>query len=521
MSNPKPKPMSIPTSIPTHSPAAPTLTHKLAQFICTDADRLVTPAVRHAAVRALLDTVAVTIAGGADDAVRRLESSLEPSFAASPVLSAAASPASSLKAPAQQAGTSQGCYSPWSGTRHGAADAALLYGMAGHMFDYDDVSMLAVCHPSAPVLSALIAACGGDLRARSVSGHAVLTALCVGTEVLIRLGQAMGFRHYELGFHATATLGTVGAAAAVARLAGLDPVRTGHALAIAASMSGGLQKNFGSMVKPLHVGLAAANGLRAVRMAQAGMLGASEAFEAGGFLRAFSGGATDHWPPALRLGEPFALAHPGFEQKRYPCCYMMHKIIEATLWLKRQSGCTLDQVRRVRINMPQGGTRPLIHPFPKNGLHGKFSAPYAVVASLADGRMDLASFTDEAVLREGIQARLQDVDVMEVAEVAEVVDGVQKAGGQTAAPDLGRLPVSVMLMLHDGSVLEHTVVASPGSPDDPLTLAQLRHKWTDCFGRGLPTLAASHVGELFDQGLDFDSINPASLWLDRIFTAPD
>ena len=503
--------MSIPTPTPTPTPAAPTLTHKLAQFICTDADRLVTPAVRHAAVRALLDTVAVTVAGGADDAVRRLESSLEASLAASP--------ARSLKAPVQEAATPQGCRSPWSGTRHGAADAALLYGMASHMFDYDDVSMLAVCHPSAPVLSALIAACSGDLRARPVSGHAVLTALCVGTEVLIRLGQAMGFRHYELGFHATATLGTVGAAAAVARLAGLDPVRTGHALAIAASMSGGLQKNFGSMVKPLHVGLAAANGLRAVRMAQAGMVGASEAFEAGGFLRAFSGGGTDQWPRDLRLGEPFALAQPGFEQKRYPCCYMMHKIIEATLWLKRQSGCTLDQVRRVRVSMPQGGTRPLIHPFPKNGLHGKFSAPYAVVASLADGRIDLASFTDEAVLRAGIQARLQDIDVMEVAEAVEAVDGLQKAGGQTAAPDLGRLPVSVLLMLHDGSVLEHTVVASPGSPDDPLTPDQLRHKWTDCFGRGLPTLAASHAGELFDQGLDFDSINPASLWLDRIFTA--
>ena len=493
----------------------PTLTNKLAQFICTDADLLVTPAVRHAAVRALLDTVAVTLAGGADDAVRRLESSLEASLAASPVLSPAPSP----NTPVQEAATSQGCRSPWSGARHGATDAALLYGMASHMFDYDDVSMLAVCHPSAPVLSALIAACSGDLRARSVSGHAVLTAFCVGTEVLIRLGQAMGFRHYELGFHATATLGTVGAAAAVARLAGLDPVRTGHALAIAASMSGGLQKNFGSMVKPLHVGLAAANGLRAVRMAQAGMEGASEAFEAGGFLGAFSGGATDHWPPALRLGEPFALALPGFEQKRYPCCYMLHKIIEATLWLKRHSGCTLDQVRRVRVSMPLGGTRPLIHAFPKNGLHGKFSAPYAVVASLADGRIDLASFADEAVLREGIQARLQDVDVMEVAEGVGAVEAVEKADGRTGGADLGRLPVSVMLMLHDGTVFEHTVVASPGSPDDPLTLAQLRHKWTDCFGRSLPTLAASHAGELFDQGLDFESINPASLWLDRVFTA--
>src|SRR3546814_5230541 len=106
-------------------------------------------------------------------------------------------------------------------------DAALLIGMASHVLDYDDVSMLAVCHPSTPILSALLATADRE----RTSGRALVEAFVVGTEVLIRLGQAMGFRHYALGFHATATPGTVGAAAACARLLGLDERRTAHALA--------------------------------------------------------------------------------------------------------------------------------------------------------------------------------------------------------------------------------------------------------------------------------------------------
>lgn len=285
-------------------------------------DRLMKPAVHLEAQRAILDTLAVTMAGGSDDAVHRLEASLD-AMDTGPAWTAA-------------------FRSPWTGRHYASFDAALLLGMASHMYDYDDVSMLAVCHPSAPILSALLAAESGLARTGGTSGLDFVTAFCVGTEVLIRLGQAMGFRHYELGFHATATLGAVGAASAVARLVRLDAARTRHALAIAASMASGLRKNFGSMVKPLHVGLAASSGLRAVRMAQAGIEGAAEVFEAGGYLRAFSGGETDRFPIGkLLFGQPFALAQPGFEQKRYPCCYMMHKMIEATLLLQQGSGCTL------------------------------------------------------------------------------------------------------------------------------------------------------------------------------------
>lgn len=458
---------------------AETLSQRIARFVVREAGELMTPPARHQAMRAILDTLAVTVAGGADEAVRRAEASLDEMPAGA-------------------------CRSPWTGKRYAMPDGALLYGMASHMYDYDDVSMLAVCHPSAPVLSALLAAQAGGLAAQGAGGAEFVTAFAAGTEVLIRLGQAMGFRHYELGFHATSTLGAVGAAAAVARLARLDEARTRHALAIAASMAGGIRKNFGSMVKPLHVGLAAAGGLRAVRMALAGVEGAAEPFEAGAYLHAFSGGQADGFPAGLAFGAPFALVQPGFEQKRYPCCYMLHKMIEATLKLRRESGCTLDEVERAHVRMPRGGTRPLIHPYPESGLNGKFSAPYAVVASLADGRIDLASFGDEAVLRAPLQARLRDVVVEE--------DGQDPPAGT----DLGRMPVTVTLALRDGRRLEHTVETSPGSPEDPLSIGQLRRKWVDCLVHGAPALNPATAGEWFDQGLELDRQASAGPWLGRI-----
>ncbi|MGW9331764.1 MmgE/PrpD family protein [Bosea sp. NPDC055594] len=428
------------------------------------------------ASRIMLDTLAVTIAGGAEPGVRALAGSLEPDDRASSIPSF------------------------WGNAAYRSDDAALLFGMASHVLDYDDVSMLTVCHPSAPVLSALLAAS----PRQGISGRALLEAFIVGTELLIRLGQAMGFRHYALGFHATATLGAVGAAAACARLMRLDETRTRHALAIAASHSSGLRKNFGSMVKSLHVGIAAGNGLRAARLAAAGIEGAAEPFEQEGFLHAFSGGETDRWQKGLVLGAPFAIVEPGFEQKRYPCCYMLHKMIEATLALRQDSGLPLSAIASMRVDMPAGGTKPLIHPFPKSGLNALFSAPYAVVASLADGRIDLKSFTDAAVMRPQIQERLRDVAVIEAGGAAQ------------KGSDLGSAPVTVTLTPHEGASLSRTITASPGSLEDPLTPAQLLVKWKDCLLRTCPPADEREVAALFEEGLKLASHADIGTWFARL-----
>lgn len=455
-----------------------TLSSKLARFVCEEARTLSTPAVRARARLAILDTLAVTIAGGRDPAVRSLESSLA------------------------AANGSDACPSPWTDARYAAPDAALLYGMASHMDDYDDVSMLAICHPSAPVLSALLAAELSGAAREPSAGRDFVAAFAAGTDVTIRIGQAMGFRHYELGFHATSTLGVIGAAAALACLMKLDVSATRNALAIAASMAAGVRKNFGTSVKPLHVGLAASSALRAVLLARAGVDGSADAFERGGYLHAYSGGQTDRFPEeGLAFGRPFVLEEPGFEQKRYPCCYMLHKMIEAALALRRAHGIGLHDVERAHVLMPKGGTKPLIHPFPKSGLNGKFSGPYAVAASLADGRIDIASFTDEAVLRADVQARLRDVDVVE--DTRDVPPGA----------DLGRMPVTLTLTLRDGRMLQHTVIAPPGSPEDPMTPGQLREKWLDCMRHGRPGVDTGAAGSWFDRGMDLDREDRAGDWL--------
>jgi 2-methylcitrate dehydratase PrpD len=448
--------------------------HRLARFIRETRPDVAT---RKAAVPVILDTLAVTIAGSAEPALRKLQAATEAATAGVPSL--------------------------WSEDLWRRDDAALVFGMASHILDYDDVSMLAVCHPTAPVLTAaLCAAPWGE-----TSGAALIDAVLVGTEVMIRTGEAMGFRHYDLGFHATATLGTIGATAAAARLMQLTEDETAHALAIAASLASGLRKNFGSMVKSLHVGLAAANGIKAAHWAAAGITGASEAYDGEGFLRAFSGGTVDRWPAELALGAPFVLASPGFEQKRYPCCYMLHRMIEGALALVRETGVTLDDVATARVSMPKGGTKPLIHPYPRTGLNALFSGPYAVAAALADGRINLRSFTDAEVLRPGIQSRLADVTL------------VERDGEAAQGSDLGSAPVTVELALRDGSSRSRTVTASPGSADDPITPDQLLAKWSDCLDRANPRLAAHQTKALFDDGLGLAAMPSLAPWLGAVKAA--
>jgi len=161
--------------------------------------------------------------------------------------------------------------------------AALANGTAAHALDYDDMCFVSLAHPSAPLVPAALAAA----EAEGLSGRAVLDAYVVGFEVEARLGRLMNPRHYQRGWHCTSTLGTIGAAAAVSRLLGLDARTAGHALAIAASEASGVKENFGTMVKPLHAGLAARNGVLAALLARRGMT-ASELALAGpqGFLHA-------------------------------------------------------------------------------------------------------------------------------------------------------------------------------------------------------------------------------------------
>src|SRR5262245_21467982 len=217
-----------------------------------------------------------------------------------------------------------------------AGEAALANGVAAHAHDYDDMCFVSMAHPSCALVPAMLAA--GELT--SASGSAALDAYVVGFEIECRLGLVMNPRHYhERGWHCTSSIGTLGAAAAAARLFKLDASSAVHALGIAASLACGLKENIGSMVKPLHAGMAAHNGVMAARLAKAGFIASEHSIDGPqGYLVAMD---SQKPPSALveaitDLGSRWEILDTGVTVKLYPSCAATHPPLDALLSLKRR-----------------------------------------------------------------------------------------------------------------------------------------------------------------------------------------
>lgn len=369
-------------------------------------------------------------------------------------------------------------------------DAAMVLGTASHALDYDDVCMLATCHPSAPPVAALLALLPmlpADQTAPT--WHDILAAYLVGTETTLRLGDWLGFPHYALGFHATSTLGSVGAAAACSHALGLTRAQAHTALSIAASSACGLRANFGTDVKPMHVGFAAQAAVRAVLLAQAGADASDDVWGPAGFYRAFNGGQ-DMPPLPWEPQGPTAMEVPGFEFKHFPSCYMTHRLIAGVLAIRARQAAHVGEAVRIEIEVPRNGTSALKHPQPQTGLQGKFSGPYCAMAAWVDGDVGLAQFTDAAVLRSDLQARLADVQLRERNDASEKLESA---------------PVNVVVQ---GVGWSDQIVVdwAPGSLADPIGREELFGKWRDCAAHGGVAGDEAPVAALLDAPLSAPAV---------------
>src|ERR1700751_4784067 len=201
--------------------------------------------------------------------------------------------------------------------------AAMVNGSAAHALDYDDVNMAMPGNPSVSILPGLLALA----EFKCSSGREVVTAFVAGYETACRVGAALQPGHYNLGFHSTGTVGCFGAAAACARLLGLDAEATAAALGIAGTQAAGLKSQFGTMCKPFHAGKAAQSGLLAARLAARGV------FSRPGLVECEQGFALTHGPdfrPEAALAEPpggFYIFANLF--KYHAACYLTHGPIES------------------------------------------------------------------------------------------------------------------------------------------------------------------------------------------------
>ncbi len=425
------------------------ITQRLAQFVASTPSETIGAAAREQAKRALLDTLGVMLAGSREPASRIVVERVR-----------------------EQGGVGEATV-VGAGFRAPVSQAALANGTAAHALDYDDVTANMRGHPSAPLVPALLAL-GEKL---GLSGREVLDAYVLGFEVECKLGRAVGGPHYALGWHATSTLGTIGAAAACARLLGLDAGRTRNALGIGASLASGLQQNFGTMTKPLHAGWAAHNGVVAAQLATLGFEADAEAIEGpSGFLRAMSGGAESDLQAAVHgLGEPWEVVEPGIGVKLYPCCYATHRAIDAALQVRRHSGFDAAAIERVELHLSQGTLLPLIGRAPATGLEAKFSMEYCVASALAYGAPGLSAFTDEAAVRADVQALARRVPAIE-------------DGPAMAYPIEGW--ARIVVRQTNGLAFEADMDTPRGDPQNPLTWDELAGKFRDCAGK---VLSPDHV----------------------------
>jgi 2-methylcitrate dehydratase PrpD len=365
------------------------------------------------------------------------------------------------------------------GRRLNGLDAALVNGTASHALDFDDCNNTFGGHPSVPLLPALFAL-ADEIGA---SGRDFMLAYVTGFEVETKIALGVHFHHYTKGWHPTATLGTFGAAAACAKLMGLDEARTATALAIAASLASGIKANFGTMVKPLHVGHCTRNGLYAAQLARAGFTAnADTVFEhKQGFLNVFNGeGTYDVARMLARWADPLDIVDPGIAIKQYPCCGSTHSALDAMLTLVRKHDLKPDQVESIDVWTHPRRLEHTNRPAPKSALDAKFSVQYCLARAVTDRRIMIEHFEGETY-RDAASQKL-------LARVHAAPYGTDRF------PADNHFGAEVQVRTKDGATYAEKVDQPFGRTSaNPLTKERLREKFENCSARVLDAKAVAGI----------------------------
>ena len=379
---------------------------------------------RALAEAALSDTLAIGVAGMGEHATRTLRSVL-------------------VEAP--------GGVRTWSGPQeYAVSDVALVHGTACHALDWDDYMHPMHGHGS----SVLLPAVWGLAEQRGLSGAQVIDSFLVGYQVDYLVALVLSHGHYRRGWHATSTIGAIGAAAAAAHLLELDVEQTSAALGIAASSASGLQVNFGTPTKALHAGLAARAGVQATLLARAGMTSAPRGLTGmHGMLAAF-GGDTDPADAYDLVSAGIAAGHGittamGLVQKPYTSCGCSHAAVDAVVSVTGD----LDpaDIDRIEVHVDPAVTRTMRESVPADAFDSRYSVSWVVAVAAADGTAGPTQFDEVSIRR---------TDVLALRERVEVIPDL-------AVGDDDRFGARVVVHAH-GEVREAMVPYAQGHPLNPM-----------------------------------------------------
>lgn len=342
--------------------------------------------------------------------------------------------------------------------------AALINGTQAHSLDYDDVNQSMYGHPTAAILPAVLA----TAQKINCSGKRILESYIIGVEVAAKLGRIINPAHYERGWHATCTLGSIGAAVGVSKLLNFTSVDIQKAIGIAASFAGGLSQNFGTMTKPLHAGRAAENGVRAAILVQKGWTSNTSILDSeSGFYSAFLGNNPhlENWE-AFQLGDPYDMVSPGIIVKKYPSCAFTHPVIDAVLELVSEHVIPAETVERITVGINSTATKTLLYSEAKTDLEAKFCIEYCVASAFLRKSSGLRCFTTSEVLTDDVQKLMRKVR----RAVLPHDPSIENIFG----------PNEVTIQCSGNLQFTKKVNIAKGDPRKPLTSKEVYAKYQDC-----------------------------------------
>lgn len=351
--------------------------------------------------------------------------------------------------------------------RSSAGLAALANGVASHILEFDDVHRESTLHGGAPIISGALAVAERE----HADGRSFILAVAVGYEAALRIGEAVNPSHYYF-WHPTGTVATFGAAAAAGSLLKLTPAQMVNALGSAGTQAAGLWEfnSDGAMSKHLHPGKAAFNGILAADLARVGFTAASRILEGErGFVRAMS--TSRNVTQIIQgLGIKWKISENSY--KLHSCCGHTHTAIDSALDLRAErnwSGAeVLDQVAHLHIETYGPGFEIVKELNPRSPYQAKFSIAYCVAVALLEGIVGLEQFPPERFGPEGVRD----------AEIAALLHRTQITvdDNLTAKYPLA-WPVSLAITLNDGTVLRKKSEYPRGSPEKPVSDAELDEKF--------------------------------------------
>ncbi|CAG9272958.1 2-methylcitrate dehydratase PrpD [Paraburkholderia unamae] len=443
-----------------------TLLHEFAAFAAAEPNRTGDSDVMHHAKRAVLDWVASLYPG-----TRR--------------------PPTTLLAKSCQDELGMGRSSVLGfGTTAFPPTAAWINGSAAHTVEFDDIYREAVYHPGSPTIAAALAVA----QATNASGRAFLKAIVAGYEISTRVGEALQPSHAQY-FHATGTIGCLGAAAAAAVLVARgDPDTIAHALATAATFASGLQQALRSdaMTKPLHAGHAAAVGVRAALAASCGVTGALDILEGSVGLGAAMADAPLWAQTTHELGATYHIAR--ITHKVHACCGHVFPAIDATLSLRSTCGTAFSAVEQILVETYQAAIDATGRFDPRNSYEAKFGLPFAVSHALIHGSVGLDAFEKERVNDKSVRLLMTRCTLQP--------DALMSAGFPH------RRCARVTVITVDGDQFCESVTHRRGDPESPLSDDDLNRKFDALC---TPVIGHTQATKLRDQIWQLDGIDVAEV----------